>query len=114
MTARTDLLDELAAAGVRTDASGTSGLYLDGLVLTGGHSYDREFQTHQLDVVAAVNPAQDVDAFSTRVWAALAASSLAVPVSMETTFGASPVEGRDMPDADYATIRVVLTVPFGP
>ena len=113
MTARTDVLDDLAKAGVRVDKANTSGNYADGLVLTAGQSYEREFQVHQLDIVACVAPGLDVDAFSTRVWQALSDSALAVPVSMETEFGSAPVPGRELPDADFATIRCVLTVPFG-
>ncbi len=109
MSALTDLQALLEGAGLDVDASQRAIAYgTDGRVWVLLDSYDVDDAAGVvLDVVAAVSPGHDIAALSSRVWDVMEASDAFTPVAADWVYGGKPISGRDMPQADYATISVV-------
>ena len=105
MTARDDLVDGLSARDIRVDATNSERRYGDGIVyilIEPAALTERRTYT----VVCAVNVGQDFDALADRAAAAIAAIPGMVALSQAAEYSATPVPGRDMPDADLMRITV--------
>ena len=105
MTVRDDLLDGLRARGIRVDATNSERRYGDGIayVLTEPAALT-ERRTYT--VVCAVGVGLDFDALADKVAAAIAAIPGMVALSQTPAYAATPVPGREMPDADLMRIAV--------
>ncbi len=107
MTVRTDLVELLQGSGFRTDTTNTSGLYRDGICYVLAAGYDRAELAYTLTVVAAVGIGQSIDEYMERVWTALSSYPAYAPVDASFTYGSIPLEGRELPAADFTEITVV-------
>ena len=103
---KTEVEELLLKAGLDVDTSGfAKGYGTVGRVWVRSISYDRT-DVYRLEAFCAVTPGQDIDALSDAVWAALDTEGLA-PQTIEWAYGEPPLEGRDMPEADFAIISFV-------
>lgn len=112
MTVRARLLDTLRATGLRVDPTNTVRSYVDGVV----YALDEPTELTQLvsySVVVAVNVGQDTAEPAARCLVALNDSAEFTPIDGTTEYGAAPVAGRDMPDADLVRITVLSNTLFG-